>query len=186
MIDTRDDGLRDDDCMHAPSNRPATSTIRPARRDDAERLEAIGWRTLSDTSDHPAFVLEIDGMATGIAAVVHNGPPTEPDTPVIRATFAASSRLSDRRALFEAVIDHAESIGLDRVLATCDPMRHEDVSLLESLGFRPAGRGPYVEAWSSPGVVHYVTGYQDASGSALDFVLDLPAVGGSSRAYPST
>jgi hypothetical protein len=185
MIDPRDDCLRDDDGMHAPSNRPAASMTRPARREDAERLEAIGWRSPVEAADHPAFVLEIDGVVVGIAAVLHHGPPTEPDTPVIRTALAASSSAIDRLALFEAAIDHAESLGLDRVLASCDPMKHDEVSMLESLGFRPAGRGPYVEAWSSPGLVHYVTGYQDASGSALDFVIDLPAVGGPSRAYPS-
>lgn len=142
--------------------RPATT--RSKRPDDQPLLEALGLPRWACAG--PATILERAGVVIGAAVFDLVGAPTEPGVPLLVAAWSRAAGADERLALLRVMLDQARANRWGRVLIGADPMDHNGLTLLEQSGFRPTGRGPYVTLGG--GVVQYVTGYQDASGSTLD------------------
>lgn len=145
-------------------------TTRRAHDDDHEALEALGF-DLSMTPLSDIIIVERESVVIGAGDLVIGMSPAEPEQPSIRLRAAKSIRDGERVALVRALVDLARNEKHARVLAGCDPMDLNEIRLLESIGFAPTGRGPYLPLGG--GQVQYITGYQDATGSTLDLAMEL-------------
>ena len=118
------------------------------------------------------FSASLDGSSADVAIIGRissRGPATEPDSPMIELRQVNDNMTqSIRKDLLEALLQYARKHHINRLLITNDPMDAAGISILTSLGFKPAGRGPYRTLSSD--TVEYITGYADATGSELDFV----------------
>ena len=104
-----------------------------------------------------------------MTATVHldpQGSPTLPDMP--RLSIQGDTVPS---AEIEAILSDAQRQGTSAVSTGWDPMDASGLQTLESLGFKPAGTMP----WRPMGnAVHWVTGYEDATGAILDLIWRAP------------
>lgn len=156
--------------MTTPADPPAQHVVRSAA-DDADRalLEALGVSDAAASSDY--LLLERAGLAIAAGCLTIGWTPEEPEHPTIRLFTARSTTPDDLTALLRALIEQARVRGSTRLLIGCDPMHHDLLRMLDRLGFAPTGRGPY--HLLGGGLVRYVTGYEDATGSTLDMALSL-------------
>ena len=93
------------------------------------------------------------------------GVATVPEVPRLRWT----GRAPDAAAVAQA-LDDAVAQGVDRVSIGWDPMDAAGLAMLQSAGFKPVGTGPWRPVG---GAVHWVTGYEDATGAVLDLICTL-------------
>ena len=70
----------------------------------------------------------------------------------------------------DSVLTEARARGVKAVSIGWDPMDAAGLAMLQAQGFAPAGTGP----WRPMGdAVHWVTGYEDATGAILDLICAL-------------
>jgi hypothetical protein len=93
------------------------------------------------------------------------GTVTVPDVPRLCWTGDAPDAAAVARA-----IDDAVAQGFDAVSIGWDPMDAAGLAMLQSAGFKPVGTGPWRPIG---GAVHWVTGYEDATGAVLDLICTL-------------
>lgn len=132
-------------------------------------LEALGLHPTLRSDE--IIVLERGGVVLAAGTLDPAGPPTEPGTPRVMWASSRSATIQERLILLRTLLDKARRSGLKRVLIGVDPMNHDEVTMLDEAGFLPTGRGPYHVLGG--GLVQYVTGYQDATGSTLDLEAEL-------------
>jgi len=88
-----------------------------------------------------------------------------PDVPRLCWTGDAPDAAAVAQALDDAI-----ARGIDRVSIGWDPMDAAGLAMLQSAGFKPVGTGPWRPVG---GAVHWVTGYEDATGAVLDLIYTL-------------
>jgi len=94
-----------------------------------------------------------------------HGVTTVPDVPRLCWTGDAPDAAAVALAL-----EAAGTQGLDAVSIGWDPMDAPGLAMLQSAGFKPVGTGPWRFVG---GAVHWVTGYEDATGAVLDLICTL-------------
>jgi hypothetical protein len=118
------------------------------------------------------LAVERDGVVRLVGTMDPGGSATAPDAASIRVVHReADEPGTDVAPLVTALVEAAEAAGARRAVIGWDPMDATGLRVLEGLGFAPVGTMPYFEL--GPGVVEYVTGYTDATGSILDLARPL-------------
>ena len=74
----------------------------------------------------------------------------------------------------ERVLSEARAKGLEAVSIGWDPMDAAGLAMLQAQGFAPSSTGPWRPIG---GAVHWVTGYEDATGAILDLICTLSCSG---------
>jgi len=142
-------------------------SIRPATDADRDALGSLA--PLLDVADAEVMI-DADGHAV---ALDPTGTAVNPNEWCLRVNDATAPDAG--AALVDHALQTAQTRGISRLLAVCDPMDHARVTLLESRGFRPTGTLPYFELGGTE--VAYVSGYRDATGSVLELEAILKAHG---------
>ena len=143
-----------------------TFNVRVAESSNHESMSALG---LEPRDTAACSIVERDGIIVGAGSIDSASCHDEAPTLTIRTSRSITN--DEKRALVEHLVQRARGDRLDRLIAHVDPMNYKETSLYESLGFKPTGRGPYIDLGG--GQVQYITGYQNAAGSILDLSIAL-------------
>lgn len=149
------------------------TTITTVRADELDREPFDSLRGDARREGCIARGMMRNGSLIAVAVIDPDGRATMPGHPTMR--LAASSQRGpddhEMAALLRDLIEKAISLGAKRLSVGWDPMDFSGLKRLEAAGFRSAGSLPYFEMGG--GHVEYVTGYQDATGSTMDMVIEL-------------
>ena len=143
-----------------------TVNARSAESSDHDSISALG---LEARDIKMCSIVERAGVVLGAGSIDSASTPDDAPTLTIRTSRSITN--VEKRALVEHLIERARAGRPESVDRHVDPLDYEETSLYESLGFKPTGRGPYIDLGG--GEVQYITGYQDAAGSILDLAITL-------------
>ncbi len=129
-----------------------------------DRIQSETIEKLIDIDGAIVAVLEQDSTVIAAAGLDPRGTAVTPNEPVL--ILGMTTTLAHDEALLKFLFSHLPTPKPARVLAMCDPLDAAGLACLDALGFKPAGVMPYFELGG--GIVDYVSGYRDATGSVLE------------------